>query len=314
MHTMEHYGATPVLEIGGSHVASAIVTRSSEASGYEFTVDHVHRISLDPHGDAQSLLGAFISAGDLLPVTGREAWGVAIPGPFDYVKGVGLYTGDDVGKFEALGGVDIRAELMRHLPGQPSSVVFVNDAEAFGLGEYMAGAGQGFGRVVCLTLGSGVGSAFIDQGRVVSDGPAVPPGGEAYRIDIHGEPLEDLVSRRAIRRQYAELAGVDIDLAEMATLARSGDAIAAAVWSRAMHTLGVAVGPWVASFGAQALIIGGAVSDSWDLIAEPIRRGLAAVGDGAGMVPVIRAASGLSSSFIGAAVAVEAALARESVV
>lgn len=305
---MEGYGAIPVMEIGGSHVASAIVAPTAEPPGHGFTVECVNRIPLDPHWDAESLLEAFVSAGNLLPVTDSRAWGVAVPGPFDYATGVGLYTGDDVGKFEALGGVSVREELTRRLPGQPSEVAFLNDADAFGLGECAAGAGRGFGRVVCLTLGSGVGSAFIDRGRVVSDGSTVPPGGEAYRIEFHGEPLEDIVSRRAMRRQYQALTGVDVDLAEMASLARLGDVAATGVWSRAMATLGEALGPWLASFCAQALVVGGAVSGSWDIIAEPLRRGLFAAGKGAGLVPVIRAAPGLSSSFIGVAVAVQAAL------
>jgi glucokinase len=72
-----------------------------------------------------------------------------------------------------------------------------------GLGEWVAGAARGYARVVAITLGTGVGSAFLDAGTVVSSGPTVPPNGDVYRLFINGCPLEQAVSNRAIVASYA---------------------------------------------------------------------------------------------------------------
>ena len=58
---------------------------------------------------------------------------------------------------------------------------FLNDADAFGLGEWWTGRQRGARRIVAATLGTGFGSAFLADGRVVH-GPGIPPGGEIYRI------------------------------------------------------------------------------------------------------------------------------------
>ncbi|MFF1570529.1 ROK family protein [Streptomyces sp. NPDC058293] len=51
---------------------------------------------------------------------------------------------------------------------------FPHDADAFGIGEYAAGAAAGHERALCVTLGSGIGSAFIDHGEPVNEGGLVP--------------------------------------------------------------------------------------------------------------------------------------------
>ncbi len=78
-----------------------------------------------------------------------------MPGPFDYPTGVGRFAG--VGKFESLAGVDVGAGLRERLTGRAERLCFLNDADAFAIGEYRAGAARGHQRVVCLTLGTGWG-------------------------------------------------------------------------------------------------------------------------------------------------------------
>src|SRR4029078_2642228 len=125
--------------------------------------------------------------------------GVAIPGPFDYAKGVGRYEG--VAKFESLTGLDLGAALRAALPGRAERIAFVNDADAFVLGEWTWGAAAGHRRVAGITLGTGVGSGVVDEGRVVVDVPLVPPDGSVHLLSIDGLPLEESVSRRAMLRR-----------------------------------------------------------------------------------------------------------------
>jgi glucokinase len=75
----------------------------------------------------------------------------------------------------------------------------VHDTEAFLRGEWISGAAVGTERCAALTIGSGIGSAFLAQGREMREGPGLPPDRRIHRLHIDGAPLEHTVSRRAIR-------------------------------------------------------------------------------------------------------------------
>ena len=284
----------PVLEIGGTHVSAALVDPDAGR------VAQSYREDLDAAGTAADIVAALTGAGQRLGVHPR--WGVAIPGPFDYRRGIGRFA--DVAKFESLDGFDLGRALSAGLGGRPA-VTFVNDADAFGIGEVVAGAARGHRRAVCLTLGTGIGSAFVADGRPVDDGPDVPPDGSAHLLEWQGAPLEDAVSRRALRRRYRELSGAELDVHQIAELARDGDVAARRTFAECFTTLGSCLAPWIRRFGATALVLGGSIAGSFDLIEEPLRRGIREV-DPTQPVTARPAAHPHTSALVGAAQATRA--------
>lgn len=122
----------PVLDIGGTHVTAAVIDTDAGLPVPRTVVRHP--VAAD--AAAGELLDAIAGAADRADVREGAHWGVAIPGPFDYAAGVGRFRG--IGKFESLHGVDVRAELLRRLPGRPRCISFINDADAFAVGEYRA--------------------------------------------------------------------------------------------------------------------------------------------------------------------------------
>lgn len=263
--------AIAVLEVGGTHVTAAWVERGTGQ------VSAAHRATLAADGSAAELLDGITAAALTLAAPAGTRWGMAMPGPFDYRHGVAHYTG--VGKFESLTGVDVRAALTSRL--QPASINFVNDASAFLIGEWLIGTARGARRCAAVTLGTGVGSAFLDQGEVVETGPDVPPDGEVHLLVHDGRPLEDWVSRRALRRSYAGRTGQpdDPDVKEIADRARHGDEAALAAFNGAFAILGEALAPWLNRFGIDQLVIGGSIAGAWDLIERPLLNGLRSDGD-----------------------------------
>ncbi len=263
-------GLTPVLDVGGTHVTAALV----DLSAGRVVPGATTRRSLDGAAPARVLLDIIVScANDVKPQEGAP-WGVAVPGPFDYETGVARFEG--VGKFDALNGVDVGAVLRHELRGRPRKVAFVNDAIAFAIGEWAFGAGRGHDRMVGITLGTGVGSGFLDRGSSVASGPRVPVRGEVYRLLIDDRPLEDTVSRRALLRDYAERRPETPcrDVRDMATRAHDGDAVANQVLRDAFTRLGLALAPWLSRFGATALVVGGSISRSWDLVHPALIAGI----------------------------------------
>jgi len=294
-------GRVPALEVGGSHVTAAVVDLSA---GRVLKATRRRR-PLDSEGPAADIIRALLEvAAPVAAAAGRNATlGVAIPGPFDYARGIGRFDG--VAKFGSLNGLDVGAALLAGLDGMVVRIAFLNDADAFALGEWAWGAAAGHRRVVGLTLGTGVGSGFLNEGRVVFDGPLVPPDGSVHLLSIDAMPLEESVSRRPLLRR-ARLAipelPADADVVDVALLARAGDQGARRVFDDAFAVLGSALAPWLVRFEASVLVVGGSMAGSWDLVRPPLvgalRRGEPAL---AGLA-VRRAAHPEDSALIGAAV------------
>lgn len=256
--------ATPVLDIGGTHVTAARVANGT-------VVEH-YRGPLDADAEASAIISQIAMAASALtgPIPG-SSWGVAIPGPFDYVRGVGDFG--SVEKFRSLRGFGVGAALCAVLPGRPDRVTFVNDAEAYALGEWDARGRPE--RLILITLGTGVGSGFIVGGAAITAGLEVPVDGNIHTEHWEGQPLERTVSREAIRRTFAAARGGTADIEEITRLARAGDVDAGRVLHEAMVVLGNVLARWVGRFHPDVVVIGGSMSRSWDVLSPGLLAGLA---------------------------------------
>ena len=310
------------LEVGGTHVTSALVCPDS----FTVVAGSVRRRPLAADGTAADLLDALVAAGRDVDrwdadrsatdrsdtdrsdgdrsvadegATGHGAgrvWGVALPGPFDYRAGVGRYR--DVGKFDSLAGVDVGAALRSGLATR--RLRFVNDADAFVLGQWASGGLAGTRRCAGFTLGTGIGSGFVVDGSLVHSGPGVPPEGRIHAVQVDGHPLEDLVSRRAVRRAYGRRTGdEEADVVDIADRARVGEDAALGVLRTAFERLGAVLGPSFDRFGAERVVVGGSMALSWDLLEPWFAVGQRAAG--ATAVDMVVAASTEESALAGAA-------------
>lgn len=279
-----------VLEVGGTHVIAAIVdTRRRE-------VLVAHRLVLNSQDNASSILDNLARAVEGLGPSARELpLVVAIPGPFDYGRGVGSFAG--VAKFGALCGVDLR-QFLRDRLGM--DVQFVNDVTAFGLGQYLLLHRPR--RLVALTLGTGVGSVFLEEGHPVTTGTTLPPQGWVHLLEHDGRPLEESFSRRAIVEGYQRASGKMLDVREIASLARRRDAAACMVMEQGFSALAQTMAPWVTRFEADLMVIGGAIVGSWDLLERWFTPRLAALlPPNRPPLPIENGSSNRDAALIGAA-------------
>ncbi|MET9671208.1 ROK family protein [Streptomyces sp. NPDC006475] len=289
---------TPVIEIGGTHVTAALVDTAARQVRHE-TVRHAH---LDAAAPADEILAPILRCARGLGDRPGAYWGVAAPGPFDYRRGIARFTG--VGKFDRLNGLDVRHALRNGLPAAHQRFCFLNDAHAFVLGEWWAGAASGNRRVVGITLGTGVGSAFMLDGTLIDYGDVVPPEGQVHLLKVNGRPLEESVSRRAILSRYAgggaEAFVPGIDVREIAERARAGETAARHAIRDALHVLGAALAPWLVRFEAEIVVVGGSISRSWDLVAPPLSEGIESAGAPPGIV-LTKAKQPADAALLGAA-------------
>jgi glucokinase len=250
------------LDVGGSSVKSGVVLASGELIAGPFRKD------LDSTGPAGPVVAALASSLEgLLPAASAfevVGVGVSMPGPCDYEQGVPLMRG--LGKFESLYGLDLAAEVTKAAPALAGlRWRWLNDAQAFGLGELRFGAGRGADRVLFLTLGTGCGSAFAVGGRLVTSGEWVPEGGFVYAL-THGEhKVDELLSARGVLRQWRAVAGDEASVrtaADVGALAEAGDPRALEAFARFGRVMAEALGPVFRAFQPDLVVLGGRVSRS----------------------------------------------------
>lgn len=257
------------LDIGGTHVTAGRVVLPD----CHVEVGSDRRLPLAADATREKIVGTLIAAARSVHRPHIRYWGVAVPGPFDYARGVARIRG--LAKLEAIYGLDLRTTFAAALGVDPGDIHFLNDAEAFGLGEWRAGASRGHRRCVGITLGTGLGSAFLVDGVVQRAGDGVPPKGRIDLVQYGGRPVEETVSRRALLNRYGARSHDAIDVKDIAELARGGKPVAMATFADTFAALGECLAPLLDRFQASCLVVGGSISGAWDLIEGPLRSALA---------------------------------------
>lgn len=212
-----------------------------------------------------------------------EGIGYAFPGPFDYERGISYIRAVD--KYESIYGVNLHDELTHRLAQESSfaakrtpdfRIVFENDANLFALGEYEAGKAARYAKALCLTIGTGAGSAFLESGQLVKNRADVPENGWIYNQPFRDSVVDDYISKRGIFRLMRE-AGLDDGLPDVksaADQAKAGDERAIAVFRRFGELLGEMLRPFIRSFRPEAIVIGGQIVKSQELFMDSVREAL----------------------------------------
>jgi glucokinase len=173
------------------------------------------------------------------------------------------------------------------------TVYIENDANAAAYGEFMAGAAKGANSAVCITLGTGVGSGIIIDGRVYHGFNFA--GAELGHTVIVVNGREDTCGRKGCLEAYASATGL-IKMTREAMLRdkqsimwkstggdpekvsgrtafdamRAGDGAGKAVVDEYLFYLGAGLANVVNIFQPEVLCIGGGISKEGDGIIKPL--------------------------------------------
>jgi len=199
------------------------------------------------------------------------ACGIAMPGPFDYAAGVSHM----VHKFQAIHGVAL-GRLLQERTGLP--IHFINDANAFGLGVSWRQL-PNTERFVALTIGTGLGGSFIENGNNVEADDRIPLGGEVWDLPYEGHILEDYVSARGVVALYTDQGSAKhYTSKEIAELATQGNAQAVRAYQEMGAALGHGLAETFAHFAPKKVVIGGKVGQSLTLFKEATSHTIAEAG------------------------------------
>jgi len=149
-----------------------------------------------------------------------------------------------------------------------------NDAQLALLAEIGAGAAHGMRDVVLLAVGTGIGSAVMTDGRIVSGsgGGACSFGWASADMADMGDDRHGWLERQASGRAL-DAAAATIGLGDGAGLveaARAGHPAAIAALQQPGRALGTALAGAVALLDPQAVILAGGVARALDVLEPPI--------------------------------------------
>lgn len=264
------------VDIGGTKVAAGVVNRSGEILSQL-------RVPMTSTGDAAAGLAAVRAAIDQLTSTYKgaiAAIGVSSPGPLDPRSGVVINPPN----LPCWRNFPLKEEIER---AYKVPVNVDNDANAAGLAEALWGAAAGYSSVFYATIGTGIGTGIVFDGRVYHGRTGAAAEGGHVVIDYRGPYscgcgksgcIEAMASGPAIARRAqakivedaargkALLARSNGDLksvtAEIVSEAwRSGDPLATEILTETADMLTVWLGSTVDLLEPDVMVVGGGVGE-----------------------------------------------------
>lgn len=310
------------VDIGGTNVKIALVDKKGGISfpktvptraemGYEYTISNIIQSIKDLMTEAK------ITASDL------EGIGFGFPGQIDCDNGIVRILPNIPGWIE----VPI-AEIMQKEFNVPVKVD--NDVRCAALAERSYGAGSGCKNLICITVGTGIGSGLIINGKIVrgssnaageighiklslGEGPICGCGDtgcfEAYASgpSIVAMAKEYIAGGKSTK--YREIAGSveAITPAVICQAAKEGDVVAKRIFSTMGEYLGIGLSGVVNLLNPEKIVVGGGVADAGDLLLEPLRKTLKdrAMPIQGAAVEVVPAQLGNTAGIIGASLLID---------
>ena len=232
------------IDVGGTNVKIALVDNKGKIiysnsiptraeMGYEYTINNMKEAITELIKETKS------------DPKNIESIGFGFPGQIDYQKGIVRLAPNIPGWVN----VPI-AEIMEKEFGIPTRVD--NDVRCAALGELNYGAGQGCDNLICITVGTGIGSGLVINGKLVRG--ASNAAGEIghIKLDMNGGPLCGCGDRGCLEAfasgpsivalaeeyikggkstKYRELANPDITPYIVSEAAKQGDPVAKRIFT-----------------------------------------------------------------------------------
>lgn len=271
------------VDVGGTNIKIALVDKSGAISysnsiptraemGYEYTISAMKQAIRDLMKETKTDKDSI------------EGIGFGFPGQVDYKNGIVKNAPNIPGWVN----VPISQEIEKEF-GIPTKVD--NDVRCAALGELNFGAGKGCENLVCITVGTGIGSGLIVNGKLVRG--ASNAAGEIghMKLQMTGGPIcgcgdtgcfEAFASAPSIvamaqdyikggkSTKFRETG--EITSYSVAQAALQGDGVAKRIFTIIGEYLGIGLASVVNLLNPEKIIIGGGVAEAGDLLFDQIRK------------------------------------------
>jgi len=271
------------IDLGGTNIAAGVVSQEGKILAQAQRRTQAERPYQQVVRDmAGTALDAVERAG--LTLDDVASIGVGVPGFFDRKSGVVVFC-TNLGWRDVPLGAEMARYIDKPLYGD-------NDATVAGFAEAIAGVSQGARHSVFLTLGTGLGSGIILNGKIWSGAHGV--GGELGHIMYKqgGIPctcgaqgcLERYASATALARiareaaerypqsSLAKIAGDRMNAKAVIDEVQKGDAAAIEAFDEYTTHLANGIITIISFLDPELIVLGGGVSHAGETLLEPVRR------------------------------------------
>ena len=308
------------IDVGGTNIKIALVDTNGTITysstlptrtemGYEYTINNIKQAIKDLMAETKTDKNSI------------EGIGFGFPGQIDCQKGIVRVCPNVPGWVEVP-----LAEIIEKEFGIQTRVD--NDVRCAALGELKYGAGIGCQNLVCITVGTGIGSGLIINGKLVRG--ASNAAGELghIKLQMNGGPmcgcgdtgcLEALASGPAIvalaedyikggkSTKYRELGSTEITPYIVAEAAKQGDVVAQRIFTIMGEYIGTGLASVVNLLNPEKIIIGGGVADAGEILFAPLKEALLkrAMPISGAAVEIVPAKLGNTAGVIGASLLID---------
>lgn len=261
------------IDIGGTYIKTGFFNSAGDCMAFEKTCLDSRK---EPAGELEKIFELIRNYQSVNTGMMLKAIGIGMPGIIDHQKG----SVSESGNMKTWIDFPVKKSFEEAF-GVPVS--FDNDANMAAFGEFMAGAGQGGHAMALLTLGTGVGSAFILDGGIFELNGFSPELGHMI-IDYNGTNCD--CGRRGCLETFIGVNGLKKTLktilkegavndaiagryktftpAQLSEMAAQGDAIAIKTYKLAGHALGIAIANLLNLMRFDRIVIAGGISNAWE--------------------------------------------------
>jgi len=274
-------------DIGGSQITAAIIDLQTSI----VLPNTLVRRHVDAHENAEEIIRIWAEvlqeAGALYNLPHLKI-GIALPGSFDYDKGICQIQNQN--KYDALYGLNVKELLARKLHISAQDIRMINDAGSFLQGEVFAGTARGYAHAIGITLGTGLGTSRFHE--------TLAEDANLWCSPFLDSIAEDYLSSRWFITRYHELSGVKLPgVKELMILAESNVKVKM-VFEEFGTNLGNFLVDFIRTDKPEVIVMGGNIANASNLFLDEVNRVLTAHNK---LVPIKKSILGEEAILIGAA-------------
>lgn len=253
------------LDLGGTNLRAAAVTRSGEMLGIKMGSTH---FAEGREAIVSDMVDAIRALRDEYGAAELSGIGVAVPGFIDLERGV-IRNSNNLSQLEDFPIRDVIGERLG------AAVILENDANAAAMGEKWIGAGRAVNDLVLITLGTGIGGGIICDGKILRGGMGMAGEVGHITIDPNGNPcgcgnrgcVEKHASATAISAMARLLLGEAYSAKQVYDMAINGNERAKTIFLLVGEALGILLSTLINAFNFPLYLLSGGPLDAWDLFA-----------------------------------------------
>ena len=246
------------VDLGGTNIVAGVINEKMEIIGKGKLKTNCPRDAADILEDvAKAVEAAVIDAG--ITMNDVVSVGIGTPGSVNKKNGVIEYANNLA--FDNVPARDILESRLK------KTVYLDNDANCAALGEAKAGAGKGVNSFVAVTLGTGVGSGIVIDGKIVT-GVNDAAGEMGHMVIVaDGEPCT--CGRRGCWESYSSATAL---IRQTKDAMRAGDETAKKVVNQYIFYLAAGITNIVNALQPDMICIGGGIGHEKENLLVPLRK------------------------------------------